>query len=99
MNLLPIDRTALIETRRDIHQHPRHRLEHGVGHILVGEVDRGLDAAGQAIEDAGLTDMDDATKLRAGCSIGSGSGRRPSPCFVAISHAEAALTNTSLAGD
>src|SRR6185503_15965373 len=37
----------------------------------------GLDAAGQAIEDAGLADMDDATKLRAGCSIGSGIGGLP----------------------
>src|SRR6059058_4032375 len=37
----------------------------------------GLDAAGQAIEDAGLLDMDDATKLRAGVSIGSGIGGLP----------------------
>ncbi len=37
----------------------------------------GIDAAGQAIEDAGLLDMDDATKLRAGCSIGSGIGGLP----------------------
>ncbi len=37
----------------------------------------GLDAAGQALEDAGLVDMDEATKLRAGCSIGSGIGGLP----------------------
>jgi len=37
----------------------------------------GIDAAGQAIEDAGLTDMDEATRLRAGCSIGSGIGGLP----------------------
>ena len=37
----------------------------------------GLDAAGQAIEDAGLTEMDEATKLRAGVSIGSGIGGLP----------------------
>ena len=37
----------------------------------------GIDAAGQAIEDAGLEEMDDATKLRAGCSIGSGIGGLP----------------------
>jgi len=37
----------------------------------------GIDAAGQAIEDAGLTDMDEATKLRAGVSIGSGIGGLP----------------------
>ena len=37
----------------------------------------GLDAAGQALEDAGLTDMDEAMQLRAGCSIGSGIGGLP----------------------
>ena len=37
----------------------------------------GIDAAGQALEDAGLTDMDYETKLRAGCSIGSGIGGLP----------------------
>ena len=37
----------------------------------------GIDAAGQAIEDAGLLEMDDATRLRAGCSIGSGIGGLP----------------------
>ncbi len=37
----------------------------------------GIDAAGQALEDAGLTEMDEALKLRAGCSIGSGIGGLP----------------------
>ncbi|HSG32950.1 MAG TPA: beta-ketoacyl-ACP synthase II [Sphingomonadaceae bacterium] len=37
----------------------------------------GIDAAGQAIEDAGLADLDDALKLRTGCSIGSGIGGLP----------------------
>lgn len=37
----------------------------------------GIDAAGQAIEDAGLLDMDEATRFRAGCSIGSGIGGLP----------------------
>jgi 3-oxoacyl-[acyl-carrier-protein] synthase II len=37
----------------------------------------GIDAAGQAIEDAGLTDMDEETRLRAGVSIGSGIGGLP----------------------
>ena len=37
----------------------------------------GIDAAGQALEDAGLTEMDEATKMRAGCSIGSGIGGLP----------------------
>ena len=37
----------------------------------------GIDAAGQALEDAGLTDMPEAERLRAGCSIGSGIGGLP----------------------
>lgn len=37
----------------------------------------GIDAAGQALEDAGLTDMTDAEKERTGCSIGSGIGGLP----------------------
>ena len=37
----------------------------------------GIDAAGQAIEDAGLEDMDEATRMRAGVSIGSGIGGLP----------------------
>ncbi|WP_448581709.1 beta-ketoacyl-ACP synthase II [Thermaurantiacus sp.] len=45
------------------------------------QVDRfihfGLDAAGQALEDAGLTDLSDAEKLRAGTLIGSGIGGLP----------------------
>ncbi|HVU30601.1 MAG TPA: beta-ketoacyl-ACP synthase II [Sphingomicrobium sp.] len=37
----------------------------------------GIDAAGQAIEDAGLADMDEETRFRAGVSIGSGIGGLP----------------------
>jgi 3-oxoacyl-[acyl-carrier-protein] synthase II len=37
----------------------------------------GIDAAGQALEDAGLAEMDEATKMRTGCSIGSGIGGLP----------------------
>lgn len=37
----------------------------------------GIDAAGQAIEDAGLADMSEEDRLRAGCSIGSGIGGLP----------------------
>lgn len=37
----------------------------------------GIDAAGQALEDAGLVEMDDALKMRTGCSIGSGIGGLP----------------------
>src|ERR1044072_5951820 len=41
------------------------------------KVQRQVDAAGQAIEDAGLTDMDDELKERTGVSIGSGIGGLP----------------------
>ncbi|MEO1044754.1 MAG: beta-ketoacyl-ACP synthase II [Pseudomonadota bacterium] len=37
----------------------------------------GIDAAGQALEDAGLTDMSDEEKRRTGCSIGAGIGGLP----------------------
>ena len=37
----------------------------------------GIDAAGQALEDAGLTEMTEAERFRAGCSIGSGIGGLP----------------------
>ncbi len=37
----------------------------------------GIDASGQALEDAGLTDMSEAEKRRTGCSIGSGIGGLP----------------------
>ncbi|HSR00687.1 MAG TPA: beta-ketoacyl-ACP synthase II [Sphingomicrobium sp.] len=37
----------------------------------------GIDAAGQAIEDAGLLDMEEKTRFRAGVSIGSGIGGLP----------------------
>jgi 3-oxoacyl-[acyl-carrier-protein] synthase II len=37
----------------------------------------GIDAAGQALEDAGLTDMTEEQRFRAGCSIGSGIGGLP----------------------
>ncbi|MEM1133055.1 MAG: beta-ketoacyl-ACP synthase II [Pseudomonadota bacterium] len=37
----------------------------------------GIDAAGQALEDAGLTEMSDEEKRRTGCSIGAGIGGLP----------------------
>ncbi|NBC89034.1 MAG: beta-ketoacyl-ACP synthase II [Alphaproteobacteria bacterium] len=37
----------------------------------------GIDAAGQALEHAGLTDMSEEEKLRTGCSIGAGIGGLP----------------------
>src|SRR6478609_1479365 len=56
---------------------PGKRVDHKIQRQVDPFIVYGIDAAGQAIEDAGLTDMDDATKLRAGCSIGSGIGGLP----------------------
>lgn len=56
---------------------PNKRVDHKVQRQVDPFIIYGIDAAGQAIEDAGLTDMDEATRLRAGCSIGSGIGGLP----------------------
>ncbi len=53
------------------------RVDHKIQRQVDPFIVYGIDAAGQAIEDAGLTDMDEATRLRAGCSIGSGIGGLP----------------------
>ncbi len=53
------------------------RVDHKVQRQVDPFIVYGIDAAGQAIEDAGLEDMDEATRLRAGCSIGSGIGGLP----------------------
>jgi 3-oxoacyl-[acyl-carrier-protein] synthase II len=56
---------------------PDKRVDHKVQRQVDPFIIYGIDAAAQALEDAGLTDMDEATKLRAGCSIGSGIGGLP----------------------
>ena len=56
---------------------PDKRIDHKVQRQVDPFIVYGLDAAGQAIEDAGLLDMDEATRLWAGCSIGSGIGGLP----------------------
>src|SRR5687767_15181880 len=56
---------------------PNKRVEHKTQRQVDPFIIYGIDAAGQAIEDAGLEDMDEATRLRAGCSIGSGIGGLP----------------------
>ena len=56
---------------------PGKRVDHKVQRQVDPFIIFGIDAAGQAIEDAGLEDMSDAMKLRAGCSIGSGIGGLP----------------------
>ena len=53
------------------------RVDHKVQRQVDPFIVYGIDAAGQAIEDAGLTDMDEATRFMAGCSIGSGIGGLP----------------------
>ncbi len=56
---------------------PDKRVDHKVQRQVDPFIIYGIDAAGQAIEDAGLENMDEATRLRAGCSIGSGIGGLP----------------------
>jgi len=56
---------------------PNRRVDHKVQRQVDPFIIYGIDAAGQAIEDAGLTDMDEETRLMAGCSIGSGIGGLP----------------------
>jgi len=56
---------------------PAKRVDHKVQRQVDPFIIFGIDAAGQAIEDAGLEDMSDEMKLRAGCSIGSGIGGLP----------------------
>ena len=53
------------------------RVDHKVQRQVDPFIVFGIDAAGQALEDAGLTEMDEAMRLRAGCSIGSGIGGLP----------------------
>jgi 3-oxoacyl-[acyl-carrier-protein] synthase II len=53
------------------------RVDHKIQRQVDPFIVYGLDAAGQAIEDAGLMDMDEETRLRAGVSIGSGIGGLP----------------------
>ena len=56
---------------------PSKRIDHKVQRQVDPFIIYGIDAAGQALEDAGLADMDEALKLRTGCSIGSGIGGLP----------------------
>ena len=56
---------------------PAKRVDHKVQRQVDPFIIYGIDAAGQAIEDAGLTEMTEAERFRAGCSIGSGIGGLP----------------------
>jgi 3-oxoacyl-[acyl-carrier-protein] synthase II len=56
---------------------PNKRVDHKVQRQVDPFIIFGIDAAGQALEDAGLTEMSEAERYRAGCSIGSGIGGLP----------------------
>lgn len=56
---------------------PNLRVDHKVQRQVDPFIIYGIDAAGQALEDAGLTEMTEAERFRAGCSIGSGIGGLP----------------------
>src|SRR5438270_144912 len=53
------------------------RVDHKVQRQVDPFIVFGIDAAGQAIEDAGLTDMSEEERYRVGVSIGSGIGGLP----------------------
>ncbi len=53
------------------------RVDHKIQRQVDPFIVYGIDAAGQALEDAGLTEMTEAERFRAGCSIGSGIGGLP----------------------
>ncbi|WP_310468113.1 beta-ketoacyl-ACP synthase II [Sphingomonas sp.] len=56
---------------------PDKRVDHKVQRQVDPFIVYAIDAAGQALEDAGLTEMDDDLKERTGVSIGSGIGGLP----------------------
>src|SRR6059058_507948 len=56
---------------------PDKRVDHKVQRQVDPFIVYAIDAAGQALEDAGLTEMDDDLKTRTGVSIGSGIGGLP----------------------
>src|ERR1043166_2624821 len=53
------------------------RVDHKTQRQVDPFIVYGIDAAGQALEDAGLTEMSEEQRYRAGCSIGSGIGGLP----------------------
>jgi 3-oxoacyl-[acyl-carrier-protein] synthase II len=56
---------------------PARRVDHKIQRQVDPFIVYGLDAAGQALEDAGLTDMSEEERYRVGVSIGSGIGGLP----------------------
>ncbi|HKX78030.1 MAG TPA: beta-ketoacyl-ACP synthase II [Novosphingobium sp.] len=53
------------------------RVDHKIQRQVDPFIVYGIDAAGQALEDAGLTEMTEEERYMAGCSIGSGIGGLP----------------------
>ena len=56
---------------------PSKRVDHKVQRQVDPFIVFGIDAAGQALEDAGLTEMTEEERFMAGCSIGAGIGGLP----------------------
>ncbi|MFM6854888.1 MAG: beta-ketoacyl-ACP synthase II [Sphingopyxis sp.] len=56
---------------------PSKRVDHKVQRQVDPFIVYGIDAAGQALEDAGLTEASEEARYRMGCSIGSGIGGLP----------------------
>ncbi len=56
---------------------PSRRVDHKVQRQVDPFIVFGIDAAGQALEDAGLTDLSEEERYRVGVSIGSGIGGLP----------------------
>ena len=56
---------------------PAKRIDHKIQRQVDPFIIYGLDAAGQALEDSGLTDMSEEERYRVGVSIGSGIGGLP----------------------
>jgi 3-oxoacyl-[acyl-carrier-protein] synthase II len=63
---------------------PNLRVDHKVQRQVDPFIVYGIDAAGQALEDAGLTDMSEEERFRAGTLIGSGIGGLPGIAEEAI---------------
>ena len=56
---------------------PGKRVDHKIQRQVDPFIIYGIDAAGQALEDAGLTEMTEEERYHAGCSIGAGIGGLP----------------------
>ena len=56
---------------------PSKRVDHKIQRQVDPFIVFGIDAAGQALEDAGLAEMSEEERLMAGCSIGAGIGGLP----------------------